>query len=134
MIITQKINMKILFKTNTKTNLNYVNYYIFNNLVPHYKFKNFFMKKIITILTASVLFVTLLTFGSCKKDDNGNSCTELANAASTAAMNYSSNPDSENCQAYKVAITNYVDGCAVIEQSVKEQYLAALEGLNCNGK
>jgi len=92
------------------------------------------MKKTITILAASVVCVTLLTFGSCKKDDNGNSCTDLANAASTAAMNYSSNPNSANCQAYKTAITNYVDGCADIEQSVKDQYLAALEGLNCDGK
>ncbi len=90
------------------------------------------MKKTITILAASVVFASLLTFGSCKKDDDGNSCTDLANKASTAAMNYSSNPNSENCQAYKTAITNYVDGCDVIEQTLKDQYLAALEGLNCD--
>jgi|GEM_PF-3283981 len=92
------------------------------------------MKRAITLVTASVLFAAVLTFGSCKKDDSGKSCNELATEASAAAMNYASNPQSvEYCNAYKNAITAYIDGCDVIDPALKDQYLMALEGLDCGG-
>lgn len=93
------------------------------------------MKKALTILTTGVLLTGLLTFGSCKKDDNGKTCNELVAEVSAAAMNYSSNPNSsEYCNAYKDAMYAYIDGCDVVDPTLKEQYLAAIAGLNCDGK
>ncbi len=95
------------------------------------------MKKIISLVAATVLFTAVLTFGSCKKDsdDDGgaSSCVELAEKVQTTGASYISNPTSkEDCIAYKSAIQNYLDGCDAIPEAEKEGFQTAIDAMNCD--
>lgn len=90
------------------------------------------MKKIVSLIAIGFAFAAVLTFSSCKKDDDGDNCIDLLNKATTASENYVADQSTENCIAYKTAMTDYIGGCTTIDQTTKDQYLAAIEALNCD--
>jgi hypothetical protein len=71
------------------------------------------MKKVLFLL----IVVTLLGLDSCKKKGDPAFCTgawatevsDELTAAINAAMAYSTNPNTTTCNAYKTAMSNYID-------------------------
>lgn len=73
-------------------------------------------------MNATRIFVALTSLvllgGSCKKseaDPTPDVCSALdqrASAISTAATTYSTNPSKANCDAYKKAVSDYIDAAA----------------------
>ncbi len=86
------------------------------------------MKKLLTIA-----LIGLISFASCKKDDSAINCTDLSNNATKAAQAYGLSQTAENCQAYKKAMTDYVNSSCFtsLSSSDKEMYNAALTSLSC---
>ena len=87
----------------------------------------------VKILSFFVMFAVAMLVGSCKKDSiiPGVNCTNLATAVSTAASNFSSNPTVANCEAYKDALQDYVNGCAGLA-IYNAAYQNALDDLDCS--
>lgn len=91
------------------------------------------MKKFLSITTSVIVVSAILAFGSCKKDDDPvDNCLDLVNKVSAAATAYTSNPSSDNCNAYKTAITNYFNGCDAISDEDKTTYQAIIDGMSCD--
>jgi hypothetical protein len=86
------------------------------------------------ILSFIVMFAIAILVGSCKKDSILNpygNCDNLAIAVSTAASNFSSNPTVANCEAYKDALQDYVNGCAGYTL-YNAAYQDAINDLDCS--
>jgi hypothetical protein len=89
------------------------------------------MKKIIYSLAAVALFVTLGAGIGCKKD-NPISCTEKLAKLQAAATAYGTSSNTENCQAYKSAIQDYVSSCATgMTADQKAEYEAMIADMTC---
>lgn len=99
------------------------------------------MSKKITFL--AMMFLAFTVFVSCGKDDEPNEpgiCStawavgieDEATAFSVALQAYASNPSTENCEAYKVAIQAYIDAlkpyrdCATLTGQQRADWEAAL--------
>lgn len=104
----------------------------------------------------SVLIISILGFSGCNKDDDDiddGPCStnwalavqDEANAWSSAATAYGTNPTAENCNAYKQAGNDYLDAlepfdnCAVLTGQQRAEWQAAIDAaresinnLNCN--
>jgi hypothetical protein len=83
------------------------------------KLKNLF-SGLLTLILISTLTI------SCKKDkddteDLGTRCETLIQAYTDAAVAFSSEQSVSNCEAYKTALLNYVQGCdASVEASIEQ--------------
>jgi hypothetical protein len=86
------------------------------------------MKKIYSML---VLACMLFLINGCSKAKDSVDCSSLSQAVATAASTYSANLTPANCNAYKTAIQNYINGCSVITSAERESLNASLAALNC---
>ena len=95
------------------------------------------MKKFYTVLTLILLILTGLTISSCKKDKTNdpvsNNCDALANAYSQALLDYTNDPtNSEKCQNFVDAVTNYINGCAILTPQQKQEFQDAVDAADCS--
>lgn len=93
--------------------------------------------KRITLLLSMFLFLaaTSISVTSCSKDDDkvaAKSCTELLQDISSATADFTADPTTANCIAYKDAINAYIDGCDEITQEYIDLYTELLAGLDCD--
>jgi len=79
---------------------------------------------VVALFAAGTLFVT-----SCK-DDNPVSCTQKLADVIDASSDYSLDPSTANCEAYKSALQDYIN-CDGLNAVDKTAYQTTLEALPC---
>lgn len=90
------------------------------------------MKKFLSIIGAGLIFASALTFDSCKKEDDVDNCTSLAQTLVDAAQIYADDPTNvANCTSYKTAIKSYFEGCDAISDTDKATYQLVYDYLTC---
>ena len=82
------------------------------------------MKKTLLLLGA----VAILSFVSSCKDDNPISCAQKLTEVEAAAIAFSTNQTTENCNAYKEALQDYINCDGVVD---KTAYQTTLDNLDC---
>ena len=86
------------------------------------------MKRTLSILLLAGVF-SVATVG-CKKD-KAEDCNGMAQDVSTKGTAYANDPSVANCNAYKTALTSYVNSsCSNMTQAQKDEYQAAISMLS----
>jgi hypothetical protein len=88
------------------------------------------MKKL-NIALFVVLFGIAMMMNGCKKEKEDN-CQGLLDDIDAAATAFGNNPSENTCEAYYDAIQDYYNGCAAIPPSLKAQYDAWLDAVDCS--
>lgn len=87
------------------------------------------MKKI--VFTFAIVSLSAIVFTNCSKS-NPISCTEKLAKLQAAATAYGTTSNTENCNAYKVAIQEYVNSCATnMTADQKAEYEAMVADMTC---
>jgi protein involved in sex pheromone biosynthesis len=87
------------------------------------------MKKTLSVLLLAGVFAVSTV--ACKKDKKED-CGALETAVSEKGSAYASNQSSANCNAYKSALSSYVNSsCAELTQAEKDQFNAMITALDC---
>ena len=85
------------------------------------------MKRIITLFAVAAIATT-----ACKKD-KGVDCLAAANKINKAGEAYVNSGTTENCEAYKAAMQEYINSSCFssLTQEQKDNYSASVNNLDC---
>jgi uncharacterized protein YaaR (DUF327 family) len=87
------------------------------------------MKKTLSVLLLAGVLVASTV--ACKKDKKED-CGALEAAVTEKGNAYASNQSAANCNAYKSALSSYVNSsCAELTQAEKDQFNAMISALDC---
>jgi hypothetical protein len=90
------------------------------------------MKKVSLLFTAGVISILFLSLNSCKKKKiTTANCEEYVNAYYAATTAYVTNPNEDNCIALATSLKNYIDNCAILTSTQKQQFEQEYNNLNC---
>jgi hypothetical protein len=95
------------------------------------------MKKIYSILIAGILISAGIAINSCKKDKvdvfDTDNCDKLADAYYQAAIDYTSDrTDSEKCQNFVDAATDYINNCGILTPEQKREFQEEIDETDCS--
>jgi hypothetical protein len=77
-------------------------------------------------------FVLALGFTACSDDDdNAIDCIALTNSVSDALTAYTTSQTVADCNAYKTALQNYLNGDCAVDAASKETFQATIDNLTC---
>jgi hypothetical protein len=79
---------------------------------------------------AMFLLISSVTINCSKESKVAGDCFELSNKVDQASLTYTLNPTPVNCQAYKTAITNFIN-CPYVTATQKATLQTALNLLTC---
>lgn len=86
------------------------------------------MKKVIL----SALVIVVFSFISCGDDDDGGiNCISATQELTDAAQAFGTDPSTENCNAYKTILQNFLDGGCAPDQASQDSTQQILDNLNC---
>jgi len=89
------------------------------------------MKKILYGATAVALVVTLSIGVGCKKDSPVD-CAAQVNKVTAAQTAYATNDSKANCDAYKSALQDYLNGCgSSLGSSERASFQSIVDDMTC---
>ena len=74
----------------------------------------------------------LFSISGCTKKESPKNCDELATDFQAALVAFLSNQNRETCEDYYDALSDYINGCAILTPAERAQFEEELDDIDCS--